>query len=42
MIRTIRKHPDSGYTVRHEKVGNICFQCANKKLNLKLDIVEYD
>jgi hypothetical protein len=42
LTRVKRKYPDSGYTIRHKQIGNICIDCAEKKLNLKLERLNYN
>jgi len=32
LTRVKRKYPNSGYFILHEQIGNICINCAKKKL----------
>lgn len=41
LTRVKRKHPDSGYVVRHKQLGSLCIVCSEKKLRLKLEKLEY-
>jgi hypothetical protein len=37
LIRSKRKHPDSGYYIVHQNKGVLCLNCAKKKLKIKVE-----
>lgn len=41
LTRIKRKHPDSGYLIKQQHVGNICVVCIEKKLKINVERLDY-
>jgi len=41
LSRSVRKHPDSGYSIRQEFVEDLCIECGKSKLGLEIKKLNY-
>ena len=41
LMRVKRKIPNCGYLIKNVKIGNLCVECVEKKLKLKVEKLDY-